>query len=209
LVSIIAGLANFLFFYALVFFAELPRPAGLGLDIFSTGLALGPATLVMLVVGPVAGKAVTKIGPKPIMLTGSAVLVLGFLLLIINRSDTTYLTIDAAVSMAGIVSLIVPIVNMISVSLPKDTVGVGQAINNTLKSLGQAIGPILATAIMSSYTQPLSKVVNGQVITVGDVPSATAFNTIFIIGIAMTIVALGVTVFAKNYVFKKENSQLV
>ncbi len=73
LVSILSGLANFLLFYAFIFYAELPKPAGLGLDVISTGIALAPATLMMLVAGPLAGRLVSKIGPKPIMLSGAGI----------------------------------------------------------------------------------------------------------------------------------------
>ncbi len=77
LVSILSGLANFLLFYAFIFYAELPKPAGLGLDVISTGIALAPATLMMLVAGPLAGRLVSKIGPKPIMLSGAGIVVAG------------------------------------------------------------------------------------------------------------------------------------
>ena len=60
IVGIISSLAMFLLFFAVVYYARQPPPYGLGLDTISTGLTLAPATLVMLVVGPVMGRLVTK-----------------------------------------------------------------------------------------------------------------------------------------------------
>ncbi len=68
LVGIISSLAMFLLFFAVVYYAQQkPSPYGLGLDIISTGLTLAPATLVMLIVGPIIGRLVTKIGPNPFL----------------------------------------------------------------------------------------------------------------------------------------------
>jgi MFS family permease len=208
LISIISGLANFMLFYAFIFYAELPSPAGLGLTVISTGLALAPATLVMLVAGPVAGKLVSKIGPKPILLSGTAILVVGFTTLILNRGTTLNLTLDAALSMVGIVFLLVPVVNMVSVSLPKEDITIGQGINNTLKSLGQSIGPVIATAVMTSYSIAITRTVGGVTEVVGSLPTATAFNYIFGIGIVLTIIAAIIGFATKNYVLNKkaENS---
>jgi len=71
-VTIFSGLVNFVVFFALVFYAELPPPAGIGLNEISTGLTLAPATLMMFVVGPLVGKLLPKVGPKPVLLSGSA-----------------------------------------------------------------------------------------------------------------------------------------
>ncbi len=93
---------------------------------------------------------------------------------------------------------------MISVSLPKEDVTIGQGINNTLKSFGQAVGPVIATAVMTSYSQPFSETINGASVVVS-LPTATAFNIIFVLGIISTLVVIGVAATAKNYVLKKND----
>jgi MFS family permease len=203
LITVLSGLANFMLFYAFIFYAEYPKPSGLGLSASAAGLALAPATLMMLVAGPVAGRLVTRAGPKPVLLGGSGILIAGFATLILNRSTTTDVTLDAMLSLVGIVLLLVPVVNMISVSLPKEDISVGQGINNTLKSFGQAIGPVLATAIMTSYSQPLTQTIGGVSVIVGSLPTATAFNVIFAIGIILTIIVAGIGANTKNFILKK------
>lgn len=203
LISIISGLANFMLFYAFVFYAELPKPAGLGLSEISTGLALAPATLMMLVAGPLAGRLVTRIGPKPVLIAGSAIVIGGFSTFILNRSTTIDLTLDAALSMIGLVFLLVPVVNMISVSLPKEDITIGQGINNTMKSFGQSVGPVIATSIMTSYSQTITRTINGATVVVGSLPTSTAFNFIFALGIVLTLVVAAVAATTKNYKMTK------
>jgi hypothetical protein len=49
----------------------------------------------------------------------------GLILFLFNRATTTDVVIAAAVSLAGAVGVIIPIVNMISISLPRENVATG------------------------------------------------------------------------------------
>jgi EmrB/QacA subfamily drug resistance transporter len=200
LIGIISGLAMFLLFFAVVYYAHQPPPYGLGLDTINTGLTLAPATLVMLAVGPIMGKAVTKIGPKPVLIVGASVSIIGLLLFILNRSTSLDLTVDIAVSLAGVVSMIIPIVNMISVSVPKENTAVGLGMNTMLRNLGGAIGPVLATTILSTYTDTILNPITHQPIAV--LANTTAFNTIFTMAIILAVVIIALSLTIKNYTFK-------
>lgn len=95
--------------------------------------------------------------------------------------------------------MIIPIVNMVTISLPRETTAVGLGINTMLRNLGGAIGPVVATAIMTTYTTPL--VVQGH--TVAELPSATAFDIVFEVAL---VLAAGVIVLAytsRNYTFRR------
>lgn len=200
LVGIISSLAMFLLFFAVVYYAQQPAPYGLGLDTIHTGLTLAPATLVMLVVGPIMGRLVTKIGPKPILILGASISVVGLSLFIFNRGTSFDLTLDVAVSLVGVVSMIIPIVNMISVSVHRESTAIGLGMNTMLRNLGGAIGPVLATTIMSTYSDTLLNPITHQPIAV--LANSTAFNVIFTIGIALTLTIIVLSLTIKNYTFK-------
>jgi EmrB/QacA subfamily drug resistance transporter len=202
LVGILTSLAMFLLFFAVVYYAQQPKPYGLGLDIVSTGLTLAPATLVMLAIGPLMGRLVTRIGPKPILILGSMASIIGLVLFIINRGTAVDLTIDVAISLIGVVSMIIPIINMISVSLPRENIAVGLGINTMLRNLGGAIGPVLATTIMSTYVYQIIRIVNGHPVVVAQLADSMAFNTIFVIGIALVLVIIALSLCIKNYTFR-------
>ena len=203
-VGIISGVSLFLLFFAGVYYAELPPPVGLGLDIVTAGLTFAPATLLMLLVGPALGRMVTKFGPKPIMIFGSCVTITGFLLFLNYRTTTNDVVIAATVLMVGAVSVIIPIVNMISVSLPRETVATGLGLNTMLRNIGGAVGPVVATTILTTYTITIKKTLDGITVPV-TFPSSTAFDTIFYVGIAAMVMAIVLSLLAKNYTFAEGN----
>jgi MFS family permease len=206
LIGIFSGIVMFLLFFAIVYYAELPAPFGLSLGIIATGLTLAPATLAMLVAGPLAGRMVARIGPRPILFFGAFAMIAGLLLFILNRATTLDLSVDLVFSLVGIVCIIIPIVNMISISLPRETIAVGLGINTMLRNLGGAIGPVVATAIMATYTSPyIITAANGQSIPAGVLPNAMAFNIVFGVGLALTVVVIVLSSMSKNYTFKDMN----
>ncbi len=205
LVGLVSGVVMFLLFFAVIYYAELPAPFGLSLAITATGFTMAPATLAMLVAGPLAGRSVGRFGPRPILFLGALSMGLGLVLFIFNRATTVDLSVDLVFGLVGIVCTIIPIVNMISISLPRETIAVGLGINTMLRNLGGAIGPVLATAIMASYTSPLIQSIGGHNVTVAQLPNATAFNIVFGVGIVLTVIVFLLSSLGKNYTFKQSS----
>ncbi len=206
LVGIISGTSMFMLFFAVVYYTELPKGFGLNLDIIAAGLTIGPSTLGMLVGGPTIGKMLARFGPKPALLLGSTVLGIGQVLFIVNRATATAVEIDTLVSLFGLVSIIVPIVNMVAISLPTESIAVGLGMNTMLRNLGGALGPVIATTIMATYLSPLIVPVNGHNVVVAQIPSAFAFNLIFAVGIALSVGCIALSIVVKNYTFRKKTA---
>ena len=203
IIGLVSGIVMFLLFFGVIYYAELLSPFGLGLDIISAGLVLAPATIVMLVVGPFLGRMTSRFGPRPVLIFGAIVSALGMILFIDHRGATGDLTLDSAVTFIGMVAIIIPIVNMISISLPRENVAVGLGMNTMLRNVGGAIGPVLSTTIMTTYTTPLKELVQGVPVTVAELPSSYAFNLIFEVALVL-MVAMGVmSLFVRNYTFRK------
>lgn len=204
LVGIISGIVMFLLFISVVYLAELPAPFGLGLGVIETGLTLAPATIVGLFLGPIIGKAVTKIGPKPVIAISGTITIIGLLMFIIDRSSQLMVALDVAVALSGATTMVIPIVNMISVSVPRESRATGLGLNTMLRNVGGAIGPILATTIMATYTSPFSVTIQGVTRVVANFANEKAFNTIFALAIALTIVVIALSLAIKNYKIQKE-----
>ena len=204
-VGIISGISMFLLFFAVVYYTELPKPFGLGLDTISAGLTLAPATVLMLVVGPGVGRLVSRFGPKPTMLLGAVIALVGLGLFSFNRATNTDVVVDTAVSLIGAVSIIIPIVNMISVSLPRETVATGLGLNTMLRNIGGAVGPVIATTVMNTYTTTVS-IPAGPITVPATFPSSTAFDVIFYLAMAAMVVAIVFTLAAKNYTFRNNRT---
>jgi MFS family permease len=203
LTGILSGWGMFMLFIGVIYYTEAPvppAPTGLGLDVISAGLTIAPATVVMLVGGPGLGRLVASRGPKPAMILGGLVAIIGFSLFVFNRGTSTDVMIDTAVSLIGAVGIIIPIVNMVSIALPPETVATGLGLNTMLRNIGGAIGPVIATTIMTTYA--VSVPTPGGVLSF---PTATAFDYVFYAGIACMVAVVIISLTAKNYVFRKQN----
>ena len=194
-----SGVGMFMLFFAALYYTRYPAPFGLGLSVLSAGLTMAPATVVMLAAGPGLGRLTAKIGPKPTMILGALIAIAGFLLFIFNRATTNDAMVAMAVSLTGAVGVIIPIVNMISISLPRENVATGLGLNTMFRNIGGAIGPVVATTILSSYSiTPFGSPVS--------FPTSTAFDYIFYGGIAAMVVVVVLSLAAKNYVFRKNST---
>lgn len=205
LVGIISGITMFMLFFALIYYTQYPSGFGLNLKIIQSGLTLAPSTLGMLAGGPLIGRFTQRSGPKPALLVGSCLSIIGLALFRFNRTTTTDVALDLVIALAGVVCIIVPIVNMLAISLPKETIAVGLGMNTMLRNLGGAIGPVVATVIMSTYTSQLYAGAAGHLVPTGRYfGNAAAFNYIFEIGIGLMVLCIAISLATKNYTFRKQ-----
>jgi MFS family permease len=181
-------MANLVAFYAFIYLAELPKPYGFSLNVLETARALLPAVVAMFIGGILAGAGISKVGPKPVIFAGSVLMTLGFILFLVNRVTVLDLQIDAAISLGGMLPSFVSVINMISVALPGNFIAIGQSVNNTFKSVGNSVGPVLVTTIMAQYT-----VANTNL------PSRTAFDCMFLLSIVTSLMIIAITLFISNY----------
>jgi MFS family permease len=204
-VGLISGVAMFMLFYALVYYAEDPTALGLGLGLttIATGLTIAPATLGMLAAGPGFGRTIIRFGPKPAVIAGAGLAILGTLLFLFDRATRINVAVDAVVAMIGVVGMIIPIVNMITISIPDDSIATGLGMNTMLRNVGGALGAVIGTTVLSTYTTSLT-VAPG--VTVG-FPNSTAFNYVFYVGMGFLVFAILMSLTAKNYTFKGSRMQ--
>ncbi len=201
LAGLTSGIGMFMFFIVVVYYTQLPRPYGLGLTIIQSGLLMAPVALSMLVFGPLMGRLIQQVGPKPVVMAGSTITTIGFLTILLFRSTRYDLLIDGLIAGVGLVSIIVPLVNMIAVSLPADYRAVGLGMNTLLRALGSSVGPVVATVTMTAYQTWSITIVDSRIVPVGEFPTSAAFNYIAVIGIILMVATLVLSFMAKNYIF--------
>jgi EmrB/QacA subfamily drug resistance transporter len=202
LLGLTSSIALLILFFSVVYYSQLPEPYGLGLDIISAGLTFAPATSVMLIVGPIVGNLTPRLGPKPLLITGSIISMLGFSTFIFNRSTPFDLSLDAFIVGIGIISVIIPIVNMVAVSTPQDKRALSLGVNTLLRNIGSAIGPVIASTYMTSFKEPYLIYFDGKILGVVFFPSGLSFNLIFITSIILMFLTMIIAMFTKNYRFK-------
>ena len=204
LVGILASLSMFLLFFAVIYYAQYPKPYGLGLDIITTGLTLAPATLVMLIVGPVIGRLVTKIGPKPILILGASISIIGLLLFTFLQSNHHRLNVRRC----GFAHWSrVP-----DYTDSKHDFGISAQRKHSRRPRNEHHATKPRRRHRSSprhhhygHLQRKSKTTCPAVPSPSGHP--TAFNTIFATGIALMIVIIAISLTIKNYTFTKNSNK--
>ncbi len=194
--GLLSGVVMFTLFLGVIYYAEELPPYGLGLSVLSAALSLLPATLAMILVAPLVGSATTNLGPRPVLAFGSLSSALGFWLFLFDRAGPLQLVLDSFVTGVGVVSLMIPIVNMVAVSMPRENVTVGLGFNTTMRYLGASLGPVLAATIMSTHKSWVVYPAPGLMFAEA---GPAAFNYIFMVGMAFSLATLAVSLLTANY----------
>jgi len=148
--GVLVGMSMFLLFTVLIILGEYPTP-GFGLHELDAGLVLVPAVIGMMATGPFLGRAISRFGPKPVMVLGFLLIAGGSFGLVAFNRTTFEVAAFAIPIMAGNVAVLIAMSNVIVLSVDPRTVGVQTGMNQTFRNLGSAIGPVLVTSILASY----------------------------------------------------------
>jgi MFS family permease len=182
--GLFAGTAMFLLFVGLVARAEAPSPVGLGKTYLEFGLYSVPSTVTVMICGPIVGRSLPRIGPRPVMLAGSALIVLGGVFLAAYNSTVLELVMGPVPTLTGIILIYIAMTNLVVLASKPGETGIATGMNQTFRNLGTAVGPVLASTILASlvtmYTFFVTNPVNGSLVAVSRPgPSVAAFQLVF------------------------------
>lgn len=149
--GVLVGVTMFLFFTVLIILGEYPSP-GFHLSELTAGLILVPAVLSMMATGPFLGRSISRFGPKPVMGLGFLLITLGALGLVAFNRSTLEVALLAIPVMVGNVAVLISMTNVIVLSVDSRTLGIQTGMNQTFRNLGSAIGPVLVTSILASFS---------------------------------------------------------
>ena len=200
--GVLVGMTMFLLFTVLIILAEYPAP-GFHLSELDAGLLFIPAVLGMMVGGPYFGRAITRFGPKPVMVLGFLLIVFGGFSLVAFNRTTLEVVLFAIPMMAGNVAVLISMTNIIVLSVDPRTMGIHTGMNQTFRNLGSALGPVLVTSILASYsfTQVFGPGVRFQNYHV------TGYEIVFALVGMIGIVGAGLSLGLRNYRFRADGSR--
>jgi MFS family permease len=178
--GVFVGIAMFLVFVSLTLLVEDPVRPGFGYNEFQMGLVALPSSLGMLAFAPLWGRWVAAKGPKPVMLTGFAVMGVGAVGLLVAHATILELMVFTIPTLVGNVAVLIAMSNIIVLSVPPQELGIQTGMNQTFRNLGSAVGPVIAATATASFTTSYY----GR-----SVPTITGFVVIF--GITAVVAAAG------------------
>jgi MFS family permease len=194
---LIAGMGMFLAFQAVVYRLELPAPVGSGFTILTTGLYVAPIALMMMVVAPIAGILISKIGVQPLAVSGGVVGCIGFLFASVAPNTQMFLY-SLVFFAAGIGLLMVTTINLLVLTVDQKDMGIATSINTVFRTFGSSLGAPIAGSLISTYSAwYFYGYFNGTPSFFSD-PSAISFQYSFYIAAFFFILAGFVSLFSRE-----------
>lgn len=167
----------------------------LGLSVLATGLVLLPGGLTMGLLAPVVGRLFDRVGPRPLVTPGAAVVSLalwGMTMLDAASSRGTVVGLHVLMS-AGLAFMFTPLLTSALGSLPPHLYSHGSAIVSTLQQVAGAAGTALFVTVMTRVT--LARSEEGAAVVQA---SADGVHTALTYGAAISAVAVLVSLLVRR-----------
>jgi EmrB/QacA subfamily drug resistance transporter len=179
LAALVFGFGMFASFVLVPQFVELPESTGFGFgaSVTEAGIFMIPATLGMLIAGPLSGRLSSTVGSRVPLLLGALISSLAFVILAFAHSSSWQIYVAMLVMGIGIGFAFASMANLIVESVPAEQTGIATGMNTIVRSIGGAIGSQVAAGIITAT------------VAAGGLPSERGFTIAF--AVAAAALALG------------------
>ncbi len=179
--GLMTGLGLFISFIAVLQYVQTPAEVagyGFGASVLEAAVVyLLPGGVVGIVLAPVAGRVVTRVGALPTLLAGGLAGLAGFLLLALLRSAPAGVVAGGLLAQVWVTVAYAALPTLVVHAVRPSETGVANAVNSITRSVGQAAGSALAVALLTAGTDPAT-----------GLPRASAFTLVCLIGAAAAAV---------------------
>jgi predicted MFS family arabinose efflux permease len=192
--SNVIGLLIGMSLFSMFFFISLYMQQVLGFDALEAGLAYLPLAVTIIISAGTASQLVTKVGFKPVLITGLVLVTAGLVWFAQVSADGSYVAdvlFPSILAGAGLGFSFVPVTLGAVAGTQPDEAGLASGLINTAQQVGGALGlAILSTiafdrsdALRADGTQPLQALTEG-------------FQTAFLVGAGFALVGVIIAVLA-------------
>jgi EmrB/QacA subfamily drug resistance transporter len=146
------GFGMFASFVLVPQFVQMPESTGYGFgaSVTEAGFFLLPATVAMLLVGPVAGRLSVTVGSRVPLALGALLSAVAWAILALFHSEHWQIYVVTFVLGLGIGLAFGAMVNVIVESVPPDQTGVATGMNVIFRNVGGALGGQISASILTA-----------------------------------------------------------
>ncbi|HET8979686.1 MAG TPA: MFS transporter [Solirubrobacteraceae bacterium] len=198
-VVLLLGAASF----GMWFFASLYLQQVLGYSPIRAGLAFLPMSLSIVVFSTIASRAVTRVGAKPLLVTGMVALTVGLALFAQISVHGTYLGVfilPSLLTAVGIGLAFVPATICAVAGVAPSEAGLASGLVNTGRLFGGALGLAILAALATSRTDSDLHHAGASV----HVALTSGFQLAFLVSAAFTLAGAGVAAFGLPRLAQRE-----
>jgi EmrB/QacA subfamily drug resistance transporter len=151
-IGTVTVLVGFLAMFGVLFFLTLYLQSVHGYSPVAAGVRTLPLSLTMMVMAPVAGILLDRIGPRPILTGGLAAIGVGLLLMTGIEPDSSFTGLIAPLVLlgAGLGSVITAASEVIVGNAPVEDAGVAGGLQSTAVQVGGVMGTAILGSVLSS-----------------------------------------------------------
>ncbi len=178
--SIVLGFIIVTALFGTVFLLPVFLQSVHGYGPLDTGLLLLPQALMAAVLMPIGGRLSDRIGPRPVVMTGLAVLAVSGVVLAQVNAETSVAVIIGAMLMRGVAMSLAMMPGMSAglARIPRELTSRASSITNTAQRVGQSVGLALLVTFLSAQTGTAASQAtcapSPHVVSVAHAPSAAA-----------------------------------
>ena len=186
LAALVFGFGMYASFVLVPQFVELPKATGFGFgaSVTKAGLFMVPATVGMLLAGPVSGRLSTTVGSKVPLLIGALVSAVAFVILASAHSADWEIYTAMLIMGVGIGFAFASMANLIVEAVPGHQTGVATGMNTIVRTIGGAIGSQVAAGIVTA-TVARNGLPSETGFTIAFAASAAALSIGFVVALAV------------------------
>jgi EmrB/QacA subfamily drug resistance transporter len=122
---------------------------GFGASVTQAGLFLAPATLMMLLVSPLAGRLGDRVGSRVPLILGSLATCVAFLFLGVAHTERWEIYVGSTILGVGIGLAFASLANLIVEAVPREQTGVATGMNTVMRSLGGSVGAQIGASVLA------------------------------------------------------------
>lgn len=201
LASVAMGFALFASSIAFPQLLELPVPVGgLGLPLFTVGLALMPSGFAMLAMSPIAGRLERRFGAKPSLVAGSLIIAGCYAASLSLDLQLWHIVLINAFTGVGVGLGYAAMPTLIMGAVPRNETGAANGLNALMRGLGTATAAAAIAAVLtSSGVSP-----DGTPISLDE-----RFDGAFILGLIAALAAAAIATFIPRHLDPTQHKQKV
>jgi predicted MFS family arabinose efflux permease len=154
LTALLLGAGMYSSFVLIPEFVELPASGGVGFgaSVTEAGVFLLPATLGMLLVGPLSGRLAASFGAKVPLVLGCFLTALSYTWLAAEHASSWDVYLCTALMGAGIGFAFGAMANLIVAAVRPDETGVATGMNTIVRTIGGSLGSQISASVVAAST---------------------------------------------------------
>jgi MFS family permease len=206
----VAGLGMYMALFTLIYQFEYPLASGgynaacrtltsCNFGILSAGIDILPLAAGMTVVALITSVVVSRVGVKPLALTGGLVTALGFALEAFATTLSSALVIEVVIG-AGIGLLNASIINLLVLTVDPKDMGQATAMNNVFRNVGGSVGAPIAGSLLATYLVTAGPFA-------GFFPAHLAFQYAYFLAAAITVIGTMTVVTAEEVLGSRRHAK--